>query len=61
MLKQTGMSLQYVSHVTSLLCDDDVATCFEIVNHGFASFIFDASVSLLMFASSSFKVVGDGL
>ena len=43
MLKQPGMSLQYMFHVMSLLCDNDVATCFEIVNHGFASFIVDAS------------------
>jgi len=39
----TGMSLQYVFHMTSLLCDNYMTACFKIINHSFASFIVDAS------------------
>ena len=62
MLKQPGMYLQCMFHVTSLLFDNDVPSCFEIVNHDFASFIvntsdFSSDVCLEFFQSCGRRLV----
>ena len=60
MLK-TCISSQLVFHVTSLLCDNDVAMCFKIVNHGFASFIIDASDLSSDVCFAFLQICGEGL